>query len=163
MEIIEKITSYNIFTNLLPGAVFVYAADRYYNTGFISDDLLVNVFVFYFFGLLIGRVGSLLVELPLKYLGLIRKNSYGQYLDAEKSDAKIAILLEARNTYRSFVALCLLLLILSVYQYAELQFPRISEWRGLIAAFFLGVLFLVSFLKQDKYISDRVRAGLKNE
>jgi hypothetical protein len=60
MEVIEKITSYNLFTNLLPGAVFVYVADRYYSTGFISDDLLVNVFVFYFFGLLIGRLGSLL-------------------------------------------------------------------------------------------------------
>ena len=159
MEVIEKITSYNIFTNLLPGAVFVYAADRYYGTGFISDDLLVNVFVFYFFGLLIGRVGSLLVEPPLKYMQLIRKNSYGQYIDAERSDAKIGVLLEARNVYRSFVALCLLLLILSVYRYAELQFPMISEWRGLIATLFLGILFLISFIKQDKYIVERVKNG----
>jgi hypothetical protein len=163
MEVIEKITSYNIFTNLLPGAVFVYAADRYYGTGFISDDLLVNVFVFYFFGLLIGRVGSLLVEPPLKYMQLIRKNSYGKYIDAEKSDPKIGLLMEARNTYRSFVALCLLLLILSVYQLAEHQFPRVSEWRGMIATLFLGVLFLISFLKQDRYIFERVKMGVDSE
>ncbi len=163
MEVVEKITSYNIFTNLLPGAVFVYAADRYYSTGFISDDLLVNVFVFYFFGLLIGRIGSLLVEPPLKYMQLIRKNSYGQYIDAERSDAKIGALLEARNAYRSFVALCLLLLILSVYQYAEDQFTVVSEWRGFIATLFLGTLFLISFLKQDKYIFERIRTGVDSE
>jgi hypothetical protein len=94
---------------------------------------------------------------------LVSRNNYGQYIDAEKSDAKIAVLLEARNTYRSFAALCLLLVILAVYQYLERELPAIAHWRGLIATTFLGTLFLISFIKQDKYIFDRMRAGTKDE
>jgi MFS family permease len=163
MEIIEKITSYNIFTNLLPGAVFAYAADRYYQTDFISEDILVNVFIFYFLGVVIGRVGSLVVEPVMRATTLKRQNRYEDFLAAEKRDPKIQQLLEARNMYRSFIGLFLLLLLVAAYTYAEELVPWIRDWRGIIVGVLFGGLFSIAFIKQDRFIQRRVSAGVRDE
>ena len=75
--VLEKISSYNIFNFLLPGTIFAYSSDRFTNTTFIQDDLLIAVFVYYFLGLVVSRVGSLLIEPLLKITGFVRFSDYG--------------------------------------------------------------------------------------
>ncbi|XJN32673.1 hypothetical protein AB2E29_10455 [Escherichia coli] len=50
----EKISSYNIFNNLFPGALFIYLLERMTNIVLSGDDLIKNVVLYYFVGLVIG-------------------------------------------------------------------------------------------------------------
>ena len=157
MELIEKITSYNIFTNLLPGAVFAYCADRYFGTGFASDDLLIAIFVYYFLGVVTNRIGSLIVEPVLIKIGLLKQGVYKEYLIASKLDQKIEVLLESRNMYRTFAAMFLLLLVVGAYTTFKRHFPALNAFRGAIVAVVLGTLFIAAYVKQSAYISRRIK------
>jgi hypothetical protein len=62
----EKISSYNIFNNLFR-ALFVYLLERLTKVILSTDDIVKNIVLYYFAGLIIGRVGSIIIE-PLKKL-----------------------------------------------------------------------------------------------
>jgi hypothetical protein len=61
----EKISSYNIFNNLFP-ALFVYLLERSTKVILSTDDIVKNIVLYYFAGLIIGRVGSIIIEPLLK-------------------------------------------------------------------------------------------------
>jgi hypothetical protein len=61
-ELIDKVSSYNIFNYLLPGAIFTVFIENITNYRITQNDLLVNIFLVYFVGLIISRFGSLVVE-----------------------------------------------------------------------------------------------------
>ena len=61
-EILDKLSSYNIFNYLLPGTLFAVAGDAFTSYSFVQKDVLVAVFAYYFMGLVISRIGSLMIE-----------------------------------------------------------------------------------------------------
>lgn len=65
MDSSDKISSYNLFNYFLPGVLFAALADTVTSYNFLQSDLVVGVFVYYFFGLVISRFGSLIIE-PLR-------------------------------------------------------------------------------------------------
>jgi hypothetical protein len=76
----------------------------------VHDDLLLGAFLYYFVGLIINRVGSLVIEsLALKYKFVIYK-PYSEYIKASEKDSKLDILSETNNMFRSFAGLFLVLL-----------------------------------------------------
>lgn len=56
-EILEKVSSYNLFNYLLPGTVFVFVLSKISGYNFIQKDLLIGAFLYYFIGLVISRIG----------------------------------------------------------------------------------------------------------
>ena len=66
-EIINKLSSYNLFNYLLPGTVFVALTEAFTSFPFAQDDLLIALFLYYFIGLIISRIGSLFVEPFLRW------------------------------------------------------------------------------------------------
>jgi hypothetical protein len=160
-ELLEKLTSYNLFNYLLPGIVFAVLAQSLTKFSFAQSDLLVAAFMYYFIGLVISRVGSLFIEPILKWIRFVRFATYKDFVGACKEDSKIEILSEANNSYRTLAALFVTLLMLKAVEKAEDHFPWISAYRFTVLLFLLLLMFLFAYRKQTAYIAKRVEANLK--
>lgn len=154
----EKISSYNIFNNLFPGALFIYLLERSTSVVLSTDDIVKNVVLYYFAGLIIGRVGSIVFEPMLKKIRLIKFIPYGEYITACKSDNKIELLQETANMYRTLFSMSLLL-IMSLYVIAA--FTGHSYVLSKCAALFFSAIFIVSYVKQINYIVLRAESANK--
>jgi len=154
-ELLSKLSSYNILNYLVPGAVFSILAERM--SLIKSPDLIAEQLVwFYFMGMVISRLGSIIVEPILKSIGFVNYSDYGDYLAACRIDQKIEIMVEASNTYRTIATVFLSLLICTLFMSASEWFEIDERLRGNIAIALLFALFLLSFRKQVNFITGRV-------
>lgn len=162
-DILDKISSYNIFNYLLPGTLFAVTADRYSSYSFIHDNALVAVFLYYFIGLVISRFGSLLIEPLLKKIGFLTFAEYSKFVSVSKVDKKLDELSEANNMYRTLCSLFLSLLVLMAFDWLAGIYSvlRISAPYAVVVG--LLVLFLFSYRKQTNYITKRVNSINKNK
>jgi len=67
-DLLDKLSSYDIFNYLLPGVIFAVLAEKLTSFSFIKKDIILGVFLYYFIGLVISRIGSLFIEQFLKKL-----------------------------------------------------------------------------------------------
>ena len=158
-ELIQKLSSYNLFNYLFPGTVFAHLAERFTAYQLLQEDLFVAFFVYYFAGLVISRVGSLLIEPVLKKVGFVKFASYEDFVRREKEDQKLEVLSEANNTYRTLTSL---FLSLGVLKGAEtlLALEAVPVQAGpVVLTLGLSALFLFSYRKQTEYIRKRVNAA----
>jgi hypothetical protein len=88
-EILEKISSYNLFNYLLPGTVFVFVLAKISEHNFIQKDLLIGAFLYYFIGLIISRIGSVIIEPLLKKWNFLKFAEYSDFVIYSKKDDKI--------------------------------------------------------------------------
>ena len=152
-SLLERISSYNIFNNLFPGALFVYLLEKSTSVILSVDDIVKNVVLYYFVGLVIGRIGSILLEPLLRFIRVVRFVPYSDYLAACRKDSKIEILQESANMYRTLLSMSLLYL-LSLYVMGFLTGHEyvFSKY----AALFFVIMFIISYIKQIRYIVSRV-------
>jgi hypothetical protein len=160
-ELLDKLTSYNLFNYLLPGVLFVILAQRLTKYTFTQSDLIIEAFTCYFIGMVISRLGSLFIEPILKWCKFVRFADYKDFVGASKADPKIEILSEANNSYRTLSALFVTLLILKAYEQTEQLFPWISAYRMVALLLLLLLMFLFAYRKQTAYIVKRIEANLK--
>lgn len=157
-ELVDKITSYNLFNYLLPGILFSVFASNFTKYDFITDNIIIDAFIYYFIGLIISRFGSLVIEYILIRLGLIEFASYKKYLLESKKDKKIETLLEANNMYRTLMTTFILLLLLKIFEYVEINVSYIAGFRLYILIIGLIIIFLFAYKKQTKYINERINS-----
>ncbi len=158
-DFLEKLSSYNIFNYLFPGALFVAISGHLSSREFSQDDLLVDIFTYYFIGLVISRVGSLLVEPLLKKIGFLTFSEYSSYLSARKIDETLDELSEANNVYRTLCTLFIFLIALVVFDKLADLYPILEIGAPYAVVFCLLILFLFSYRKQTNYIARRVEAS----
>ncbi len=158
-ELLDKISSYNLFNYLLPGVLFVIILDKFTTYSFVQDNLIIGAFVYYFVGLVISRFGSLVIEPILKKNHFLKFADYTNFVSASKKDLKIEILSEINNMYRTLFSMFVLLLLFSAYQSFELKFPNLGQWNPYIVIILLLVMFLFSYRKQTEYIKKRIEAN----
>jgi len=158
-EILNKISSYNVFNYLLPGIIFAILAGETIHRPVVQSDIFTGVFLYYFLGLVVSRFGSLIIEPLLKGLSFVKFADYKDYVDATQKDAKIEVLSEVNNTYRTFISLFGLLLLLKLYMKLEGRFPWLKEWDATILAILVLIMFLFSYRKQNSYITKRIKAN----
>src|SRR5690242_15561755 len=108
-DLLDKLSSYNLFNYLLPGTIFVAGAERVTNYRFRSDSIVIDLFAYYFIGLVISRLASLVVAPLLEKIEFVKFAPYPDYISASDKDAKIDVLSEQNNTYRTLAALFLAL------------------------------------------------------
>ncbi len=149
----EKISSYNIFNNLFPGALFVYLLERSTKVMLSTDDIIKNIVLYYFAGLIIGRIGSIIVEPLLKIIKLVKFTPYPEYISACQKDNKIETLQETANMYRTLLSMSLLLLAAS-YFISKITGGSFEASKYL--SIFLIFVFIISYIKQVKYIVKRI-------
>ena len=162
-ELIEKISSYNLFNYLLPGILFVVVANSITSYSFIQEDIVIGFFIYYFIGLVISRFGSLVIEPVLKKISFLKFAYYKNFVSASKKDLKINIFSKENNMYRTFCPMFVLLILLKLYHLINLKFP-ILEW---YSVYFLIVLLLLIFLfayrNQTQYIAKRIKIVLNKD
>ncbi|WP_412514228.1 hypothetical protein [Shewanella indica] len=158
-DLIDKLSSYNIFNYLLPGVVFVAIASSLTKYNFVQKDIVIGVFLYYFIGLVISRIGSVVIEPILKWTGFVRFSEYRDYVDASHKDKLIEVLSEANNMYRTFISLFLSLSLLKIYEALSEQFQCLNSLSSEIAIVGLLALFAFSYRKQTAYITKRVASA----
>ena len=119
-SIIEKLDSYQIMTNLLPGAFFCIAVDLILGMAIPFQDVVEEIVIYYFIGLILNRIGSLVVKPVLKKCKFIIEAPYPEYVKAVKKDSKIDILSETNNYFRTLLAGSILLFTI----YLDVLLPR---------------------------------------
>ena len=154
--LLDKISSYNIFNYLLPGSLFAVVVDVVTDYRFIQEDIIVGLFLYYFIGLVVSRIGSLVIEPVLKAVGFITFVTYGNFVEASKVDPKIDVLSETNNMYRTFCALFLLLLLVVLFDWITSLLPLLVDGAPYILGAALLVMFLFAYRKQTAYIVGRV-------
>ena len=97
-KLIEKISSYNIFNNLLPGIIFCYIVEKTTRLTFQTGEVWEKIFIYYFVGMIINRIGSIFVEPMLKSLKTKKKKKflefapYSDYIEASENSPFIKTL-----------------------------------------------------------------------
>lgn len=158
-DLLDKLSSYNIFNYLLPGVLFAALVSKMTIYRLVQNDIVIGVFLYYFLGLVVSRFGSLVIEPILKKIGFVHFASYRDFVSASKRDDKIEVLSEVNNMYRTLCSLFVLLLLLLGYQSIQSHIPQLSQWNPAIAFVLLIVLFLLSYQKQTAYVTRRIEVN----
>lgn len=162
---IEKLGSYQIITNLLPGVFFGMALRLLLGIVVPMENIGEEIMVYYFMGLIINRISSLVVKPILKKCRFIQEVPYSDYAKAAKVDSKIDVLSEANNYFRTLLTSCLLLIVIAILQISICNIKWFSlNWKWLLLIL-LSLLFLFAYKKQTKFICKRIEVvkSFKND
>lgn len=156
----NKLENYNILNYILPAIVFDVGCRYYINIELIpTDNIFISIFIYYFLGLVISRIGSLIIKPLLWKLKILNKKDSSECADfykAEEQDSKIKILFADYNMYRNFIATFFLLLV-SKFTYEVKSWLNINSTIICTILFILLIiLFVISYKKQLGYIHSRI-------
>lgn len=160
--LLEKLSSYNIFNYLFPGVLVAVLGSAVSSFNLLADDIVVGVFLYYFYGLVVSRIGSLILEPILKWIKVIEFAPYADFVTASRIDEKIEVLSEQNNMYRTLASTFLCLTLLALADFVLEGFPAIFAYRVQVAVFLLLALFIWSYRKQTNYVSARVKTTLSS-
>lgn len=162
-ELLEKLSSYKLFNYLFPGVLFAAFGEQLTTYSFIHDNIIVGLFVYYFIGLVVSRIGSLILEPLLKRIHFLHFSTYTDFVYASKVNDKIEILSEANNSFRTLTSVFLCLMCLRFFEFLEKTYPSISEYSNMFTLLLLVVLFVFSYRKQTNYINAQIRRTILAE
>ncbi len=155
--ILDKISSYLLFNNLLPGVLFAIIASKLTHYSFMGYEIIVAAFLYYFIGVVVGRFGSLVVQPALECIGFKERRDYTSFVAASKKDDKIALLQEVNNTYRTLCSLCLLLLLLKLYEKVSAYLPLLERFHVIFLFLLLVIMFAFAYRKQTTFVTKRIK------
>jgi hypothetical protein len=158
-ELIDKISSYNLFNYLLPGILFVCISKEFTDYNFIQDNEFIGGFLYYFIGMVISRFGSLFIEPTLKKISFLKFADYKNFVSASKKDEKIELFSEVNNTYRTITAMFVILLLIKLYNHFQVRWDIPQNETTLILVVLILLMFLFSYRKQTNYITKRIDAN----
>lgn len=156
-KILDKISVYQFLNYMIPGTLFLVLVDvlGIYELSF--DNAFLMLFGGYCSGMILSRIGSLLLEHYLKKWKFVVFAPYSDYKDAEAKDPKVGILSTENNMYRTFLATFLTLLIL----FGLNLIPCVNvfmhtRWMAFLVITSLTLLFLFAYRKQTSYVRKSV-------
>lgn len=156
-EFIQKISSYNIFNYLFSGIIFCAIVERFTQYVITQNNVFIDIFIFYFIGLSISRIGSLILEPILIKIKVLKSYDYKDYLETSKNYNEIKIFLEVANMYRTFLSMFIVFSIIKIYELISIKYEINSTIVKIFLAIGFIVLFLCSYIKQSKYILNRIK------
>lgn len=151
-----RISNYNLLNNLIPGAILCVLLKYLVGYDFMNVGTLELLVIFYFIGMVNGRIGSLVVEPFLKWIKLVTFRDHKQFVEAEQKDKKIVYLSETNNMYRSMISVAFTALIVKLYHVGvdfNWNWGNVTEWIVLVT---MLILFSCAYRKQTKYIVSRI-------
>ena len=140
--ILEKLSAYSILGYLLPGSLFVILGERLTSFSLIQRSWVAGIVIYYFIGLVISRVGSLIVQPVLRRIGFVKDVPYEDYVEASESDSRIDILSVRNNLFRTLFAMVIMLIGLKIGEKVIGVLPWGSDVYDIIMLAGLVVLFL---------------------
>lgn len=161
-SLLEKLSSYNLFNNLFPGVLCAIAIDNMTSIPILQEDHIIGVFLYYFLGIVVSRVGSLLIEPLFKLTKFVEFAPYGDFLKASELDPKIDVLSETNNMFRTIIASVSLIFLVLLYE-RIIQAVGLTQNQSIYCALaILLILFAVSYKKQTAFIKKRVERKLSD-
>ena len=157
--ILDKLNSYEILTNLLPGVFFGLTLKFLLGLAVPTENIGEAIILYYFMGLIINRIGSLVVEPILIKFHFIEYTQYREFAKAVKKDPKIDVLLEINHYFRALLACSLLLPLIGIIRTLFHKWAWFSKTWHFFAILSLIVLFLLSYRKQTNYIKKRIESA----
>lgn len=161
---LDKLSRYHILNNLIPGITFLYIIDVIGIYGTAFDNAYGVFFIGYIAGMVLSRLGSVIIEPWFKSWRIVKYAPYPDFLKAEQKDSKINTLLEENNMYRTLVTMFIIVLLL----YGCSLIPVVNtfmhtKWATLVLLVLLLVLYALAYRKQTSYIKKRVEKAVKND
>ena len=157
----EKLDGYDLVANLVPGAALTYALHFSKFPTPAPTDWAAFLLVAFVAGVTANRLGSLLIERPLRKLKFLKPKDYDSFISSERTDKKLEVLVANHGLYRTFFTAGLIYLILLGL---SRLFPAVASSDQLVFILFvLGgmAVFLFAFRKEDQYIHSRIEAAAK--
>ena len=160
---LEKLGSYHIFTNLIPGTFFSLSFYYLFGTPISTGTIGEDVVIYYFIGFLISRIGSLIVTPVLKMKWGKKKRAfivyadYIDYIEAAKLDTKIDTLSETNDGFRNLLTCSISLPFIEIIRIIFIEQAYLCvNWRWAIIPFLI-VIFLFAYREQTGHIRKRVK------
>lgn len=161
MNLLEKISSYELPNMIIPGALMCGLLCWVLHIELEVISSVIGIIIFlassYIFGLLASRAGSVIIEPIVKkcFRKQIKRASYEDFCYAESQDAKITILAQYRDLYRTMVVVGIYALVILAFEATQSSSSIIDAlaWMSIccIAVFFLA------YKKQSTYVTKRVK------
>ena len=168
--LLSLLSTYELFNNIFPGIIFSYFLTLEGYTLVVEKiDVYEKLFIYYFIGLIISRIGSLFLEPLLRKLDIIKFADYPKFLKAEENNNKIHTFVLVNNMYRSFIIVFFFYFLYLLYLILQNNFLFCTLLPKLLTVLFFFFLFVYSYRKQTEYIRKRVenfqinKEELKNE
>lgn len=158
-KILEKMGIYNLFTNIIPGYIFIMF--NFFNFNIKMDNIVEQVVLAYFVGLTISRIGSIILGNILLKISNDSDESYNKYIDACNKDTKIELLLQERNSCRTYVTLFIMCLLEIIGNYVFSKITITKDVILFIVLVLLIIIYSISFCKYNRYIVKRIRINSK--
>lgn len=146
-KIISKISKYEILNNLIPGVVLCYILIEIGYAVWV-DNVLFNIVISYFVGMVCSRFSSLCIEEPFKMWGWIKWKEYDEYNRAKKERPFISLLQENANMYRAMVGTFALSLLAMAYHTFRLYCDALTWIDKPLLILLLLLLYVFSYRKQ---------------
>lgn len=173
-NVIEKISSYEIFNNIIPGVIYSVFTENLTRFRITTENVFMNIVLLYFIGLVIGRIGSIFSDFigwcfrKLGWKSFLNFASYSDYIRVESKDDKgrIRNLVMISNMYRTFASLsfCLIFTVALDMMWLSVLADYRCKMVAIITFFaFLVVLFTLSYKKQAEYITKRISCIMAKE
>lgn len=162
-ELLDKLSSYNIFNYLLPGALLAAVVDELTSLQILQKDIVIGVFIYYFLGSVVSRIGSLLIEPVFRKAGIVKFAPYEDYVRVSKEDPKLDVLSEANNMYRTLCSLMVCVGTISLYDKASISWPVLHTLAPTVLILGLFSLYVFSYRKQTAYITRRIESSPKQD
>lgn len=160
--LVTKLSQYNFVTNILPGSVFCLILKFIVGYDlFVTDEWYQMGIIFYFVGMVNNRFGSLVIEEILKKTKIVKFAKYEDFVKAEMKDSKLTTLSTENNVFRSYISVCALSFITSLFKLTSDNVAWVNEWKEQILLATLLVLFTLSYRKQTIYVRKRVEEDNK--
>ena len=157
---IDKLSQYNFVTNILPGTMLCLMLKHIVGYDlFVTNEWYQMGIIFYFVGMVNNRFSSLVIELTMKKTKIVKFSNYKEFIAAEKKDSKITVLSMENNVFRSYISVCTISLIASLFKLIADNVNWIDEWKMQFLLVALLLLFMLSYRKQTSYVRERVEAN----
>lgn len=158
--LIDKLSQYNFVTNILPGTVLCLMLKHIVGYDlFVTNEWYQMGIIFYFVGMVNNRFSSLVIELTMKKTKIVKFSNYKEFIAAEKKDSKTTVLSMENNVFRSYISVCTISLIASLFKLIADNVNWIDEWKMQFLLVALLLLFTLSYRKQTSYVRERVEAN----
>jgi hypothetical protein len=159
-DFLNKLSSYNLFNNLLPGILYVVFLNHFTVYKISHDNLLLSAFLYYFIGLTISRISSITVEPFLKSIKFVTFRDYKLFVTANQKDSKLDILVETNNKFRVLLTMILLVLLSKLYYSLNFNFLKFSaDLHQYLLLVFIAIIYLFAYRKQTNYVTKRIDAN----
>ena len=155
-KLVEKISTYQILNYMIPGSVLCLLLKYFVGYDLLTFSVIENIVVVYFVGMVNSRLSSLVLKPLLKKTKVINEADHKEFIIAEKEDAKLTLLSDMNNSFRSIANAMLILLLAYIIKHISVIETFVLENINWIAIVSLLILFILSYRRQTEYVTERV-------